>query len=145
MQYNKSDSQALFWCFVFIILRMASQTLCSYVLWDSKSGFLLNFFFFSKIKDFVLIKFSYKKECILVLDPFYALVSVNVTWKHHKTSNFLLFSRVSIGRIKIEFRVLVLKNYFNDLLRNIFFYLAILFVLFVIFMFIFFVSFYPQL
>ena len=76
--------------------------------------FFLIFFFFAKIKDFVLIKFSYKKECILVLDPFYALVSVNVTWKHHKTSNFLLFSRVSIGRIKIEFRVLVLKNYFND-------------------------------
>ena len=58
MQYNISDNQALFWCFVLIILIMASLDACSYILWDSKPGFALSLFliFFAKIKAFVLIK-----------------------------------------------------------------------------------------
>ena len=35
MQYNISDSQALFWCPVFILLEMASLALFSYVLPDA--------------------------------------------------------------------------------------------------------------
>ena len=39
-----SNSQTLF-CFVLIILRMAiAQALCSYILWESKSGFALRLF-----------------------------------------------------------------------------------------------------
>ena len=44
MQYNISDSQALFWCSV-ILLEMASlNTISSYVLWDSKPDFVLRLF-----------------------------------------------------------------------------------------------------
>ena len=56
MQYNISDSQALFWCFVLIILKMArpdTLLVCS----ACPNLFLALFkFFFSKIKGFVLTK-----------------------------------------------------------------------------------------
>ena len=40
MQYNVSDSQALFWCFVLIILKPSLDT--SYVRWDSRPDFTLS-------------------------------------------------------------------------------------------------------
>ena len=65
MQYNKSDSQALFWCSVLIVLEMASLDtlflcsagqqvwLCSYLV----------FKVFTKTKTFVLIKLFLWKKC----------------------------------------------------------------------------------
>ena len=69
MQYNISDSQALFWCFILIILRMTSldTTLCSYVLWYSTPIFVLSLFltFLPKSRLMIFWNCSYKKECKL--------------------------------------------------------------------------------
>ena len=42
MQYNMSDSQALFLCSALIILRMAILDILFFVLQDSKPGFVLS-------------------------------------------------------------------------------------------------------
>ena len=66
MQYNISDSQALFWCFVLIILRMARH----FVLTFSKPDFVLSLFliFWGQNQDFYSHKIALiKKQCIYIM------------------------------------------------------------------------------
>ena len=90
IQYNISDSEALFWYFIFISLRTASlDTLSSYVLWDSKPGFVLDLFFlfFFQNQDFWFYEFVLIKKRIYIILSLFSLVRVyGILFKFPKSS-----------------------------------------------------------
>ena len=125
MQYNISDYQTLIWCSVLVILRVTNLAtlFLSYVIWESKTGFVLSLFliFFAKIKAFVLIKsFLYKEEHIsfhryspkisLWKDSFSRqcfkkiIVCIGVSTLLKNTSTLLLIAKLFLKSLNLFFR-----------------------------------------
>ena len=67
MQYNISDSQALFWCFALIILRMANDKPRHFAIMFIMPGFVLSFaLFFYQNKGFCSHKFALIKKRVYI-------------------------------------------------------------------------------